>query len=609
MDFFSVVSLLGGLAMFLYGMRLMGDSLKENSSGTLKKAMGKVTNNPLKAFVLGVLVTALIQSSTATIVITAGLVGAGILSLHQSLGIIVGANVGTTVTGQIIRLLDIDSSGASWLRVFQPSTLAPIALIIGIALIMTSFFKNSRSIGHIAIGFGILFSGLLNMTGAVTSLSESGLIEKLFVGLGRNPFIGYATGAGVAFMLQSSSATIGILQAFSSSGMLMFKSIYSVIVGVYLGDCVTTAIVISIGSKAEARRVGLVNILFNLGKTLLVLVGVTVAHKLGLLDRLWDSTVNSGMIANTNTVFNLACALILLPVLGVFEKLSLRLIKDKPARQSKYKTVTDALNPVFFNTPALALQSCYNTLLAMFDAARTNIEKSFVLLKKYDPAIHKEILAEEDEIDRMTDSLSRYMVEFLPHLQIENHIAILNQYYKVTSEFERLGDHAVNIAGHAETLKKNETAFSRTAYSELAVLENAVMQILDETRQTFSKRDVDAAARIEPLVQVESDLITHEHGRMQFLCRHNVHRAHGRIPEDRRSLLQRRRSDRRARAPGACRSRAPLFRTAPCRRRRVLQRRVRPCPSALFLAPQARGRARESGECRNARARVTPGAK
>ena len=508
MDFFSVVSLLGGLAMFLYGMRLMGDSLKENSSGTLKKAMGKVTNNPLKAFVLGVLVTALIQSSTATIVITAGLVGAGILSLHQSLGIIVGANVGTTVTGQIIRLLDIDSSGASWLRVFQPSTLAPIALIIGIALIMTSFFKNSRSIGNIAIGFGILFSGLLNMTGAVNSLSESGLIEKLFVGLGRNPFIGYATGAGVAFMLQSSSATIGILQAFSSSGMLMFKSIYSVIVGVYLGDCVTTAIVISIGSKAEARRVGLVNILFNLGKTLLVLVGVTVAHKLGLLDKLWDSTVNSGMIANTNTVFNLACALILLPVLGVFEKLSLRLIKDKPARQSKYKTVTDALNPVFFNTPALALQSCYNTLLAMFDAARTNIEKSFVLLKKYDPAIHKEILAEEDEIDRMTDSLSRYMVEFLPHLQIENHIAILNQYYKVTSEFERLGDHAVNIAGHAETLKKNETAFSRTAYSELAVLENAVMQILDETRQTFSKRDVDAAARIEPRVQVESDLIT-----------------------------------------------------------------------------------------------------
>jgi phosphate:Na+ symporter len=303
--------------MFLYGMRLMGDSLKENSSGTLKKAMSKVTNNPLKAFVLGLLVTALIQSSTATIVITAGLVGAGILSLHQSLGIIVGANVGTTVTGQIIRLLDIDSSGVTWLRFLQPSTLAPIALVVGIILIMTGLFKNSRSIGNIAIGFGILFSGLLNMTGAVNSLAESGIIDNLFAGLGRNPFVGYATGAGVAFMLQSSSATIGILQAFSSTGMLMFRSIYSVIMGVYLGDCVTTAIVISIGSKAEARRVGLVNILFNLSKTLLVLIGVTAAHKLGLLDKLWDSPFNSGVIANTNTVFNLGCALALLPARGV----------------------------------------------------------------------------------------------------------------------------------------------------------------------------------------------------------------------------------------------------------------------------------------------------
>ena len=180
MNIFNVISLLGGLAMFLYGMRLMGDALKQNSSGTLKAAMGKVTDNPLKAFILGVLVTALIQSSTATIVITAGLVGAGILTLHQSLGIIIGANVGTTVTGQIIRLLDIDASGTSVLRFFQPSTLAPIALIIGIVLIMGSFFKNARSVGNIAIGFGILFSGLLNMTGAVNNLAQSGLIENLF---------------------------------------------------------------------------------------------------------------------------------------------------------------------------------------------------------------------------------------------------------------------------------------------------------------------------------------------------------------------------------------------------------------------------------------------
>jgi phosphate:Na+ symporter len=232
MDIFHVISLLGGLAMFLYGMRLMGDSLKENSSGTLKRVMGKVTDNAFKAFLLGVAVTALIQSSTATIVITAGLVSAGILTLRQSLGILVGANLGTTVTGQIIRLLDIDASGTSFLRFLQPSTLAPIALIIGIILIMGSFFKNARSVGNIAIGFGILFSGLLNMTGAVNSLTESGVFERLFASLGDNPLLGYLTGAAVAFVLQSSSAAVGILQAFSATGMLAFKSIYAVIVGI-----------------------------------------------------------------------------------------------------------------------------------------------------------------------------------------------------------------------------------------------------------------------------------------------------------------------------------------------------------------------------------------
>ena len=508
MDIFQVISLLGGLAMFLYGMRLMGDSLKENSSGTLKRVMSRVTDNAFKAFLLGVLVTALIQSSTATIVITAGLVSAGILTLRQSLGIIIGANVGTTVTGQIIRLLDIDASGASFLRFLQPSTLAPIALIIGVILIMGSFFKNAKSVGNIAIGFGILFSGLLNMTGAVKSLSESGMIERLFSGLGDSPVLGYLTGAGVAFMLQSSSATIGILQAFSATGMLTFKSIYAVIVGIYLGDCVTTAIVCSIGAKPEARRVGIVNILFNLSETVLVLLVVTVIHKLGLLDGLWNKTVNSGIIANTNTIFNLGCALALFPMLRVYEKISRRLVKDAPVKESKYKAITDALNPVFFNTPALAFQSAYNLLLSVFTASRTNIEKAFQLLRHYDPAVHQEILSEEDEIDRMTDGVSKYLVGFLPHLQMQDHVAIMDQYYKVTSEFERLGDHAVNIAEHASTLHKNNTVLSAAAFSELAVLQSAIINILDESEQAFRKRDADAAARIEPLVQVIADLIT-----------------------------------------------------------------------------------------------------
>jgi len=507
MNIFNVLSLLGGLAMFLYGMRLMGDSLKENSSGTLKVAMELVTNNPVKAFILGVLVTALIQSSTATIVITSGLVGAGILSLHQALGIIVGANVGTTVTGQIIRLLDLDASAGSVLQFFRPSTLAPIALILGIILIMSGRPKNSRSVGNIAIGFGILFSGLLNMTGAVDSLASSGLVESLFKGLGDSPVIGYLTGAGVAFMLQSSSATVGILQAFSASGMLTFKAIYAVIVGIYLGDCVTTAIVCSIGAKAEARRVGIVNILFNLSETVLVLAAVAIIHRLGLLDKLWDATVNSGMIANTNTVFNLTCAVLLFPMFNVYEKLARRIVKDEPVAEEKYKDQLEALNPVFFNTPALALRSCYNLLLTIFKASRSNIEKSMTLLEKYDRTVHDGILAEEDEIDRMTDRLSRYMVELLPHLQSEYHVSILDQYYKVTAEFERLGDHAVNIAAQASHLHESDTAFSSAALGELRVLNAAINHILSDAELSFQKRDVEAAYRIEPLVQVTGEVI------------------------------------------------------------------------------------------------------
>lgn len=508
MNPFDILSLMGGLAMFLYGMRLMGDSLKSSSSGALKVAMERVTNNPVKAFALGLLVTALIQSSTATIVITAGLVGAGILSLRQSLGIIVGANVGTTVTGQIIRLLDLDASGGvAWLRFLQPSTLAPVALIIGIVTLMTGCVKNAQSVGGIAIGFGILFSGLLNMTGAVNTLAESGLIEGMFARLGSNPFLGYVTGAGVAFLLQSSSATVGILQAFSASGLLTFKAIYAVIVGIYLGDCVTTAIVCSIGAETDAQRVGIVNILFNLSKTVFVLVGVSIVHRLGLLDGLWNMTVNSGVIANTNTVFNLTCAVCLFPMLPVYERVSRWIIRDAPGVKDKYQEKLDALNPAFFSTPALALRSCYNLMMTMFTTARENVEKSFRLLDAFDESLYREILDDEDAIDRMTDRVSRYTMELLPHLQNEYHVTILDQYYKVITEFEQLGDHAVNIANNAADLAKHKATYSGQARRDLQVLEHSIKHILDLTQEAFRIRSLRAAYDIEPNVQAAGELI------------------------------------------------------------------------------------------------------
>ncbi|MCQ2443375.1 MAG: Na/Pi cotransporter family protein [Oscillospiraceae bacterium] len=510
MNIFNLISLLGGLAMFLYGMRMMGDGLKESSSGTLKRAMEKLTNTPVKAFLSGLVLTAVIQSSTATIVITSGLVGAGIITLHQSLGIVVGANVGTTVTGQIIRLLDVDASGTSILQLFKPSTLAPLALIIGVVIIMGFKFNGSETVGKIAIGFGILFSGLMGMTDAVGSLTESGIIEQLFARLGENPIIGYAIGLGVSFVLQSSSATIGILQAFSTSGALTFSAIYAVLLGIYLGDCVTTAIVINIGAKNDAKRVGYMNILFNLGKTLVVLIGVTVVHQLGLIDGMWNATIRSGGIANTNTVFNLASAVILFPFLNIFEKLSYQLVKEEKEDENtrnEYTKVLDTLNPVFFSTPALAFGSCYNVLTKMFEMAEANLNHAFDVVAKFDQNLVDDITAREDDIDQMADEVSNYLVQLSAFISAPDHIEIMDHYYNVITEFERLGDHATNIAEMAVDLKKSDRAFSETALSELETIRELLTAILSYSKDAFEKRSVEAARHIEPLEEVVDDMV------------------------------------------------------------------------------------------------------
>ncbi len=508
MNIFDILTLLGGLAMFLYGMRLMGDGLKEGSSGALKRALESVTNNQVKAFLLGLAVTAVIQSSTATIVITSGLVAAGLLTLKQSLGIVIGANVGTTVTGQIIRLIGLDDSGTSLLQLFKPSTLAPIALIIGIIVIM-GFGSASRSktIGNIAIGFGILFTGLLTMTGAVDKLGETGIFDSMFSRLGNSPILGYIIGAGVSFLLQSSSAAVGILQAFSSSDQLTWSAIYAVIVGIYLGDCVTTAIVCSIGAKADQKRVGVMNILFNLSKSVLVLAVVAILKRFGVLDGLWNATATPGNIANTNTIFNLGCAVALFVTLPIYPKLATKIVKDDPEDEFKYQDKVEALSPAFFSTPALALNSCYDALMTMFLAAKDNLGKAIDLVKRFDQKRYDEVSAEEDNIDRLNDSVSQYMVQLSSNLAVPEHVTILNQYYKIVVEFERLGDHAKNIADIALEIHEKEAPFSTEALAELDVIYELIIRVVELAEQAFKKRDVDAAYEIEPLEEVVDDMV------------------------------------------------------------------------------------------------------
>lgn len=511
MYIFSVISLLGGLALFLYGMRLMGNNLKESSSGTLKIVIGKITDNPLKAFFLGVVITAIIQSSTATIVITSGLVAAGVLSLDQSLGIIIGANVGTTVTGQIIRLLDLNAESGSFLQFFQPSTLAPLALIFGIILIMGFKFKRADNIGNIAIGFGILFTGLMDMTSAVTAFSQSGIVDRLFENMGNNPVIGYLTGAAIAFVLQSSSATIGMLQAFSQAGDIPFKVVYVVIVGVYLGDCVTTGIVCSIGAKADSKRVGMINILYNLAKTVLVLVTVTILYHTGLIDGLWNKVMRSGDIANTNSIFNLVCALVLLPVSKLIKNCAEKIIKDDPVAAGKYADKVTGLNPVFFRTPAIAFGGCYDVLMIMFNAARENIEKAFKVIERYDAEVISQIHDEEENIDYLTDRVDKYLVQLAPYVNEDLHIRILKQYHKLVSEFEHLGDYADKMADAATTLHEERVVFSPKARGEIELTKKLVGEIIEYSSKAFEKRDISAAYHIEPSVSVLQDLASTLH--------------------------------------------------------------------------------------------------
>ncbi len=507
MNIFNVITLFGGLAMFLYGMRMMGDGLKASSSGPLKKAMERVTGTPLKAFLLGLSVTAVIQSSKATIVLTSGLVGTGIISLHQSLGIIIGANVGTTVTGQIIRLLDISASGAWFLQFLQPSTLAPLAVIIGSLVISGMKSRDSGKIGHIIVGFGILFTGLLSMTDAVSVLSDSGIVEQLFSRLGQNPFLACLTGAGVAFVLQSSSATVGILQAFSTSGQMTFGEIYAMLVGIYLGDCLTTAIVCSIGAKPDARRVGLVNVLFNLCKSVLIMVTVTLIHSAGLLNHIWDQPIYSGGIANAHTIFNLACAFVLLPFVGIYENISHRLIKNEPAAQGKYDEMLDALNPVFISTPAMAFGRCYDVFLVMYRLAKTNISRAFAMFTQYDPKVMKQMEEDEAYIDIMADRVSNYLIQISASITSHYHVEIMNYYFSAITEFERLGDHGLNMAGIAAELHEKNNPFSKDALADLAVLWQLLDTILDHTGEAFRKQNLSEARRIEPLEQVVDDMV------------------------------------------------------------------------------------------------------
>lgn len=497
MDFFMIVSLLGGLALFLYGMSMLGSGLEKLSSGRLEQTLEKLTNNVFKGVLLGALVTGAIQSSSATTVIVVGLVNARILKLRQAIGIIMGANIGTTVTAHILRLSDL-SSDNFFLMLLKPTTLAPVVGIIGILMVMVGKKQKYKTLGEILLGFCILFTGMFNMEAAVSPLSESPEFAGLFASLS-NPVIGVLVGAGVTAIIQSSSASIGILQALSSTGIITWSSAIPIILGQNIGTCITP-ILASIGASKNAKRTAAVHLSFNIIGTCVFLIVIYTIQSISPFS-FWDLPIDKGGIANFHTTFNVCVTLMFLPFVGLLEKLVIHLIPDQQTA-GEVDDPAIALDDRLLTSPGLAIQHCRDAVLQMGKLARKNFSASVRQLEQYNHKEAEKIREREDTIDRLEDRLGNYMLKIPQDNLSEQSSATISALLHILSEFERIGDYSINLVEFAENMESTGAEFSPQAQFELTTIGEAVGEAIDMALGCFEKQDLALAETIEPLEEV-----------------------------------------------------------------------------------------------------------
>jgi len=508
MDIFSIIMLFGGLAMFLYGMEVMSDGLKNASGNALKRVLEKVTSNVFMGVLTGTIVTAIIQSSTATIVIAVGLITAGILNLKQAISIVLGANIGTTVTAQIIRLMDIESGGSMILEFFKPSTLAPIAMVAGIILIMFVKKSSCKPLGEIFAGFGVLFTGLMNMTAAVEPLSESQMFIDILGGFSDMPLLGIIAGLVLTMIVQSSSAMVGMLQALSVTGVMTMNLVYPIIMGINLGTCVTTAMICSVGSSKDAKRTGIAHIVFNVVGTVLFTIAMEILKAAGFLPDYWGKIVNSGDIANFQTIFNLITAVVLIPFTGLLVKLTYVLVKkDKEAEKTDDYAAFHSLDEKLYVVPHIAIAEATTAIGVMGKIAHQNFRDSITQLDAYSDEVSVGIDTREEKLDEFTDTVENFLVGLAKTVQSDEQSEDINILVQTTTDFERIGDYATNINEFAERIKKEQITFSETAIEELAILFGAVSEIIDLAVAAFVENDDDKARQVEPLEEVIDDMV------------------------------------------------------------------------------------------------------
>ena len=497
MTIFNALNLIGGLCLFLFGMNLMGQALERRAGSGLRSLLEKMTQNRLMGLLAGLGVTAVIQSSSATTVMVVGFVNSGLMTLRQSIGVIMGANIGTTVTAWILSLSGIEGSSLL-VQMFKPSTFTPLLALVGIILYMFCKADKKKDTGMILLGFATLMFGMEAMSSAVSSLRNVPQFREIFL-MFSNPILGVLVGAVLTGIIQSSSASVGILQALASTGQVTYGAAIPIIMGQNIGTCVT-ALLSSIGTNKNARRAALVHLNFNV-------IGATVGIVLFYVVRAVAAPVLLGQaasewgIAVAHSIFNILCTAVLLPMGGLLEKLVLRLVPEgkQPQREAE-------LDERLLATPALALERCLTLIADMASYSMESLRESLNAITAYNQKSAEHIREDEAKTDHYEDIIGSYLVKLSARKIGESDSALAAEYLRIIGDFERIADHSVNILESAEEMQQKGIAFSAAALQEYATMAGAVREVTALAYDSFVSGDVQAARQVEPLEQVIDDL-------------------------------------------------------------------------------------------------------
>ncbi len=493
MDLFQALNLIGGLSLFLFGMSVMGQALERRAGGSLRTLLEKMTSNQFAGLLTGLVVTAVIQSSSATTVMVVGFVNSGLMTLRQAIHMIMGANIGTTVTAWILSLAGI-SSGNFFIRLLKPSSFTPILALIGIVKYMFTKDDRKKDTGLILLGFATLMYGMESMSAAVAGLGQVPAFRQLFV-MFRNPVLGVLAGAALTAVIQSSSASVGILQALAATGQVTYGAAVPIIMGQNIGTCIT-AILSGIGANKNAKRAALVHLSFNVIGTA-VWLSVFCLVKWLLAPGLLNESASLMGIAVAHSLFNLLCTVLMLPLSNLLERLVCVLVPD-----GKQPEAASELDERLLATPPVALERCRKVAAQMADCSVNALEQGIAALTAYTPELARQVRTAEDQSDHFEDLLGTYLVKLSTRRISAADSNEAARLLKIIGDFERIADHGVNLVQSAEELRSKKMNFSPSAMAELTVLTKAVEEILGLSLDAFLKDDYNAAGLVEPLEQV-----------------------------------------------------------------------------------------------------------